>query len=400
MAPVLTDSILNQRYFNLDYYRLFMPLTYYYSPIASISRLNWQFKPVDSTPFYDKNYVMYDTIPFSKASYDKRLVDRALLSAYAKDVRLVRADENEIMSRKIIQELPPTASKSRGISELFKAEPVEDNFGKPRLKVYKPNWWTHGGSFSIQTTQNYVSDNWYQGGENTNTLLAYLAFKANYNDREKVQFDNLFEARLGVTSSPSDTCHKFLVNNDLLRITSKLGIQASKHWYYTISGEFNTQSFNAYQKNTNTLLACFLSPANLIFSVGMDYKIKNKKLDFSLLLSPIAYNLRYVGDKDVDETRYGLKEGKKFLQIYGSKLTSTWTWQLSSTFSWKSRLYYFTNYDHVEAEWENTFDYRLNKYLSSQLFLHGRYDDGTTPKSGHSYFQLKEYFSFGLKYDW
>jgi hypothetical protein len=147
-------------------------------------------------------------------------------------------------------------------------------------------------------------------------------------------------------------------------------------------------------------LAAFASPANLIFSIGMDYKVKNKKIDFSLLLSPLAYNMRYVGDRRVDETSYGLKAGDKFLHIYGSKMTSTWTWKMISSISWTSRLYYFTDYKSAEAEWENTFNFLLNKYLSAQLFLHGRFDDKVTPKAGESYFQLKEYLSFGINYAW
>ena len=62
---------------------------------------------------------------------------------------------------------------------------------------------------------------------------------------------------------------------------------------------------------------------------------------------------------------------------------------------------YFTTYDKVVASWENTFEFKLNRYLSTKLFLHGRYDDGVTlSEDNDTYFQFKEMLTFGLSYSW
>lgn len=67
---------------------------------------------------------------------------------------------------------------------------------------------------------------------------------------------------------------------------------------------------------------------------------------------------------------------------------------------WESRFSYTTNYEKVLAEWENTFTFTFNKYLSTKLFFHGRFDDGVTREPDDSYLQLQELLSFGLNYTW
>ena len=95
-----------------------------------------------------------------------------------------------------------------------------------------------------------------------------------------------------------------------------------------------------------------------------------------------------------------MKKDEKSLHEYGSSMKVKSTWTIIKNVTWTSRLEAFTNYDKVQAEWENTFDFAVSRYLSTKLFLHGRFDDGVPRVEDHSYFQFKEFLSFGLSYKW
>ena len=143
-----------------------------------------------------------------------------------------------------------------------------------------------------------------------------------------------------------------------------------------------------------------MSPANIVLSIGMDYKLEKKKANLSVFLSPLAYNFRYVASNDVDVTAFSIDPGHHSFSEFGYKFQSNLKWTIIPSIIWESRLYCFSNYERVEAEWENTFNFVLNRYLSTKLFVHARFDDGVKPLDDHSYFQLKELLSFGINYRW
>ena len=74
------------------------------------------------------------------------------------------------------------------------------------------------------------------------------------------------------------------------------------------------------------------------------------------------------------------------------------TWKFSDDISWKCRLYGYTTYERSELEWENTFTFRFNRYISTNLFVYPRFDDGVARDSHHGYWQFKEYCSIGFSY--
>ena len=84
----------------------------------------------------------------------------------------------------------------------------------------------------------------------------------------------------------------------------------------------------------------------------------------------------------------------------GSRLEATVSWIIIKNLLWESRFSYTTNYEKVLSEWENTFTFTFNKYFSTKLFVHTRFDDSVVRDPDKSYFQLQELLSLGFNYTW
>ena len=287
----------------------------------------------------------------------------------------------------------------------------------------KPNFWKFKGSASLQFTQSYFSDNWYQGGENNYAGIGMLTLEANYDNQQKVQWDNKLEAQLGFQTASSDTKHKVRVTSNLLRLTSKLGYKAAKNWFYTGQLMTYTQLAPYYEKNTDTWKARFGTPWYLTLSVGMDYKYKSKngKVELSVYLSPVAYYMTYVErlnailDDGTFKYRYygdmyGVKKENNGIyrphsfHKFGPNFTVNSKIQIVKNVTWTSRLYWFSNFHMTLVEWENTLDFTINKYLSAKFYAYPRFDDSSIEyKNKHNnrgkYLMFKEWLSLGLSYN-
>ncbi len=263
------------------------------------------------------------------------------------------------------------------------------------LVVQKPNFWKTNSSFSLQFMQNYLSDNWYKGGESYNSLQASLTMQANYDNKRKVIFNNTLEMKLGFQSSKNDETHRYKTNSDQLRLTNKLGLRATDHWYYTFLLQSWTQFCKGYKSNDDNVYSDFMSPFESVFSIGMDYNLSVKNFTITATMSPIACDFKYVGRKSLASS-FGLDADHHTKWELGSNITINYKWTVFKNVNWNGRIYYYTNYKKAQIEWENTIDFVINRFLTSRLFLYPRFDDSVNRGEDGSYFQFNETLSIGL----
>ncbi len=361
------------------YMRLFAPMTYY----PDVVRRHFSLDENDS--------ILTD---------DKLSVDLALMDVYIfHPDRVLRYNKDDASDGSEVD----TSEKKFSTAPLTKAFDApkigEHDFEELDLMIKRPNFWTYSGEFYLQATQNYYSDNWYQGLESNYSWLVKVTLQANYNNKQKVTWSNKLEMNLGFQTNKSDDVHKVKTSTDLLRYTGKVGLQATKNWDYTFQVVANTQFMRSFASNSNTVKSDFLSPLNVNASIGMTYNVSwfKNRLTGSIYLSPLAVNFKYV-DRIALATNNGIEEGKHSIIDYGSTFTVEGTWKFNAYISLKTRLYGYTPYDRVELQWENTLTVKVSKIIAMTIYVYPRFDDSVTKDSDYGYFQLKEYTSLGLTY--
>ena len=363
------------------YYRLFAPLTFYHNVANKALALDSESAGKD---------------PVTDA------IDAALMKMYMKRPDLVNTTESDLKATGSILENvdKPIENQVEFVEEVMQPSILDIPQVIPdTVMVQKPRFWTYKGDGFLQFMQNFVSSNWYKGGESNYSLVGSLTLEANYDNKDKWRWDNKLELKLGLLLSSTDSLHKVKSNEDMIRFTSKVGLQASNRWYYTLQLQTYTQFTPGYKSNDPKVYSDFFSPFNLNLGLGMDYKVesKNKRLTGTINLSPVAINYRYVGRLALS-TSYGLEEGKHSLVEFGPNMTADIVWKFNDVVTWKSRFYAFTSFKRAEIEWENTFELRVTKYISANLFLFPRFDDAYKYDADLGYWQFKEFSSLGFAY--
>ena len=317
--------------------------------------------------------------------------------------RLVRY--NESMLPEPPKEYRATVDPQKNILVLEEITVNKDLTAGPDASVeLKRKHWMHTFNGALQFSQAYVSPNWYQGGNNNLNMLANLAYNIKLNQafHPNLMFETNVQYKLGINNAPDDELRNYSISDDIFQVISNFGLKAFNHWYYSVSAVFKTQLLNNYRKNTNDLAAAILSPGELNLGVGMTYNISDpkRKTSFNASISPLSYNVKSCINPNMNPTAFGIDEGKKSISSIGSSAELKFSWQITYNISYSSRMFFFTDYSYSQDDWENTFNFSINKFLSTMLYVHVRYDSSTLsmPDTQWHHWQVKEILSLGFNY--
>lgn len=394
-TPVLKWGDTELKYDKVKPNYLFAPLIFEEYPTTNIS---CEDRNCTDAPMLDWMFNIDDE--WLKKSIDERdKVAKLRFDAIVNNPNDVQYNEKELPEPPKSYVIKTDPSKRSVTVE----ERTFDNLQAAQGEKIKVRSWIHSFNASIQVSQAYLSENWYQGGENNVNVLGNFVWtvKLNPNVYKKLLFENSVQYKVSVNSASQDTIRGYSISQDLFQVNTKFGYKAIDKWYYSTTLRFKTQLFNNYKSNTNDMTASILSPADLNIGVGMTYSTvsKNKKWKFDMSLSPLSTDMKICREiKKLNPTSFGIDEGKHFKVLFGSNLEAKMVWQLSREVTWSSRLFAFTDYEDIQGDWENTLDFTINKYLSTKIYAHLRYDNSVAKHKDWKYWQFNEILSFGFNY--
>jgi len=256
-------------------------------------------------------------------------------------------------------------------------------------------YWTNGGMFSVNFNQVSFT-NWAAGGLNSVSGVAKAQYFAKYK-KANVSWDNILDLGYGLSKVKDLVVQK---NEDIIDLQSKLGISASKKWFYSGLLNFKSQFAPGYSDNKNeNRISDFLSPAYLFISLGMDYKPSDK---FSLMLSPVTGKMTIVSDQALRKS-YGVDTLKTIRPEFGAYLKAALNQEIVKNVSLLSEIGLFTNYlnhpENIDVDWKVAINMKVNKYISAQLSTHLIYDADIVEKNEtKAKVQFKELFGVGFSF--
>ncbi len=273
----------------------------------------------------------------------------------------------------------------------------EDRLDRIRAVRLRYSYWYREATVMLQLTQNYVSKNWYAGGNTNFALLGIMQGKVIYNNRRNITWENTGEWRFGFNTVSADTLRKINTNEDIFKLYSKLGIRIVNKLNASFSAEFQTHFFNTWKENTKVLKTGPFTPARLNISAGLDYKPVH---DLSLFFAPLTYRMIGVLDTiHVAQTTFSIPAGSKVLNEVGSSLRVEWNWHPVREIVLDTKFWLYTNYRRVEIDLEVSADFIINRFLSARIMLHPRYDNTVIlPDDERAKMQFKELISVGFSH--
>jgi hypothetical protein len=361
--------------------------------------------PEDSTKFFIIN-ANNDSISFESAEHETDSIHVNLFDNRGEHavmwIKKTDANFYEIYLEDgtYIEKAKPQKIVSQGINyEIV----VPELKSVKKAKIIIPIW-KFDGLADIRFNQGYVSESWAEGGESSMAALSILKYSADYTYGKMKNFDSDVEFRLGYIKAGENGLQK---NDDKFEINLKYGTSAFNNWYYSGLLNFKTQFLRGfdYSDSTQTPISEILSPAHLVFSLGLDYKPSSK---FTMLISPITSKFTIVADTaNYDQTRFGVDNDEIIRKELGAYIKVISKLKIKDNLILENKVNFFTNYaenpQNIDIDWEADLVVKLTDYIKMSINAHFIYDDDVKfiSKSGEengAKAQFKELFGIGFLY--
>ena len=259
------------------------------------------------------------------------------------------------------------------------------------------SYWKKGGSFNINFTR-VTLNNWVGGGENSLSLSSLLKLYAN-KEKGKVSWANSLDIAYGLAKIGDKGFRK---SDNQILLLSKYSYQIKDNWGFTALADFRTTMAPGYvyiqdpedaSKEIETEISRIMAPGYLLKSVGFEYKKNN----FFALISPITGKSTFVlDDKLSDVGAFGVDPGKRYRFELGALLKAGYKREIMKNVEFGTNLNLFTAYEtfgHIDVNWENVIQFKINDYLSTTFTATLVYDDDIIDEA-----QYKDVLNIGLLY--
>lgn len=236
--------------------------------------------------------------------------------------------------------------------------------------------WHKSGVFSLNMSQANFT-NWAAGGQNSLALNGLVNLGANYR-MGKSAWDNALIIGYGKMVQKGNDLG-WMKTDDRIDFQSKYGRKATEKWFYSGLMSFKTQMDNGYNyPDTDNKISGLLSPAYLLFSLGMDYK---PNPNFSVFLSPLTSKNTIVMDDDLSMAgAFGVEPRKNFRPELGAYANIAYKKdEIVKNVNFMTKLDLFTNYlknpQNIDISWEALLVLKVNEFISATVNTLLLYDD-------------------------
>lgn len=291
---------------------------------------------------------------------------------------------------------------------------------------YSLGTWSSKGNFSTLLNEMLLS-NWAQGGENQISVIGLFNYNLKYVSSDtNLIWENISDVGYGFQTSEN---YSFRKNEDKIDLMSKMGYRAIQDYYYSMFVNFKTQFDKGYKyPNDSDVVSRFFAPAYLIAGIGIDFK---PRPNLSISFSPLSGRMTFVNNEELanagaygvtpakyDEQGNMIEKGKTFRFDFGVGASIDYSFEPMKNITVITKLDLFNNYTdpdidnrrNIDINSENMINFKVNDYISANIFLHFIYDhdipipiyekiDGVKTKVGVGpRLQIKQNMGIGFNY--